>query len=626
MALHNFNIKKAMNRAALLMLPVAGVVGSMSSCTDDHFDINADVNGKQTIWQNIQTNENLSEFADILKNVNYSKTEDKTTSETYADLFNGDQTFTVWAPVNGSFNYSYYKQLLATGIRDSIYKVETELIRNNMARFTYVINKSDSAKIELYNEKTAFINYDKCTFKGVKMTQPNIGTSNGVLHITEKPAPYQPNLYEYMATRTDLSKLNEFIKSFQTREFSEGLSTQGPTVNGQITWVDSITRVTNSYITNYMGALLNREDSNYVMVMPTNEAWEKNYEKTLKYFNIKDLYKQDVHTQTENGKDTILSGVEVVFSEAEIDSLKNYHASNAIAQNLAFNANWQYENVPIGTYDEISRVDSLKSTAGTKFKKTGTMDVANRQNDNCIEMDKFTDLFGSNKPVETSNGLAYITDSWNYPYKIFAPDFDLSARVWYESCENSCDPKRSSVSIKANIYNEEGEAVGDTIMTYPILDMKNSAGNSMPVASFQLNKVRSCKYDIYVVLVYNFNSDQPNKFKVSIINDNLKKSNVTTALKNPVEDAVDFSGTSLYNTTFFANREPRFSKNAEGNYFIDYTDTICVAKDYEFPVSYYGVPTVYPTMKIQCYFKAAEKLTYSREILVNSIILKSKEW
>ena len=297
----------------------ASLMVGFTACSDDHFDITSEAAGKQTIWQNIQANSSqLSEYADILQSVYYSPTEGKTTPETYANLLDGDQTFTVWAPVNGSFRYSYYKGLLQTGVRDSIYKVEKELIRNNMTRYSHVVNGSDSVKLDLFNSKAAWLNNEAQTIKGVTISTPNIGAKNGVLHITKAPMAYQPNLYEYLASRQDLDSINAFIKSFQTIEFNEAASTQGPTIDGEITWVDSITYVANDYTSLFMEAFLEREDSNYVMILPTNETWKNTLERTKKYFKFKASYKQDINTQTEAGADTVIAGVETVFTPAEL--------------------------------------------------------------------------------------------------------------------------------------------------------------------------------------------------------------------------------------------------------------------------------------------------------------------
>ena len=591
-----------------------------TACTDDHFDVNSDVLGKQTIWENISTNAKLTEYADILQSVYYSQTEQKTTKETYADLLNGDQTFTVWAPVNGSFNYSYYKSLLASGNRDSIYKVEKELIRNNMTRYANVSNKQDSVKLRLYNDKSAWLNYSKQTIKSSYMTQPNIGACNGVLHITDKPIAYQYNLYEYMAANPDLDSLNQFIKGFQTIKFNESASTQGPTIDGQITWVDSITSVSNTYNNNYLQAYLEQEDSNYVMIMPTNKAWKETLEKTQKYFHYKNSYKQDVNTQTETGKDTTISGVETTFTQAELDSIVNLRSKDAICRNLAFNANWQYEQIPITSINAIraadARKDSLESTAGTKFKKTGTLNETNGSS--VLEVDDFAQMFGNADPTETSNGYAYVVDNFDYPSTVYAPNIKNSALICYESCDAQCNITYSTKTFVDTVYT-------DSTYKYTYLVLSNKSATSHPGAFFKLNNILSTKYDIFVVIGYNYSYMLPNKFRAYISYDTDTKRITNEALKNPNEDAVDAKGKSIYNTNYFVNKFPEdpMSDPSKIAYYLE--DTICVAKDFEFPVCYYGLSNAYPVLQIKSNFTSSEKEYYSREIWVDKIILKPKE-
>ena len=608
----------------------ASLMVGFTACSDDHFDITSEAAGKQTIWQNIQANSSqLSEYADILQSVYYSPTEGKTTPETYANLLDGDQTFTVWAPVNGSFRYSYYKGLLQTGVRDSIYKVEKELIRNNMTRYSHVVNGSDSVKLDLFNSKAAWLNNEAQTIKGVTITTPNIGAKNGVLHITKAPMAYQPNLYEYLASRQDLDSINAFIKSFQTIEFNEAASTQGPTIDGEITWVDSITYVANDYTSLFMEAFLEREDSNYVMILPTNETWKNTLERTKKYFKFKASYKQDINTQTEAGADTVIAGVETVFTPAELDSLTNLYSKNAICQHLAFNANWQYEQIPVTSIADIraadARRDSLRSTADMKFKKTGTLNGTNKVN--AVEVKDFAALFGNADPVEVSNGYAYVVDEFAYPSTVYAPNRDLDSYVVYESCDNQCAPYLNTWTWESHVTMTDtvtGEVIAerDSTYRYDYLVMANKTSTSHPGAFFQLPNVLSCKYDIYVVIGYNTDYQMQNKFRAYISYDTEDRRVANEALKNPNEDAVDAKDASLYEGNYFVNRKPTINDDLT----VNYTDTICIAKDFEFPVSYYGLSkTAYPVLQLKSNFTSSERNLYSREIWVNAIILKAKE-
>lgn len=620
-------------------LMTAALAAGISACSDDHFDISSAAAGKHTIWENIQSNSQLSEYADILQRVYYSETEEKTSTKTYADLLNGDQSFTVWAPQNGTFDYESYVNILNTGSREDIYQLEKEFIRNTMARYNYTMSGTGEKKIELFNSKSATIDLDNHTIKGVKAIPSSEPTSNGLLYVMSDRMPFQPNLYEYIASREDLSMLNDFIKSFERTEFNEEASTEGPTINGVKTWVDSITYTYNYYTNNFMGAHLDREDSCYAMIMPTNTVWKTLLENTKKYYHFKSLYKQDVNTQTEAGADTTIEGKITEFTEVELDSLTNLYANNAICQDLAFNANWQFDKKPISTIDEINASDSLRTTAGTKFKRTGTLNNTNRFS--VIEVDDYGSLFGGEDPVEVSNGYAYIQNNIFWPYKIYAPTID---ELSYESKDNMAEISRYRMTYEDPFITIPSENEGeddytvtfDSTFVYNFYKVIPSRTTSQPGAYFKLTDVLSCKYDIYVVINYNTDMDLPNSFYVQLYYDTEEK-RVTSPYQfsNPDMYAKDAKG-EYFNQTkdkegnviikgdkHFINRGLHLNDAGE----LCFTDTILVAKDFEFPVSYYRISdNAYPVVYIKSNFQNADKAYYSREIWVNSIILKPKDW
>ena len=429
-----------------------------------------------------------------------------------------------------------------------------------------------------------------------------------------------------MASRSDLDSINTFIKSFQKTEFNESASAKGPTIDGKVTYVDSVTYLSNEYTTLYMNALLSQEDSNYVMILPTNETWKETLERTKKYFHFKDSYVQDVNTQNEAGEDTLIKGAKTTFTQAELDSIVDMYAKNAICQDLAFNANWQYEQIPITSISDIrvadTRNDSLLSTAGTKFKKTGTLNGTN--NSYVIEVDDYATLFGNADPIEMSNGYAYVVDKFAYPFKTYAPNINLSGSRAYESCDNMCEPipNQEKTYIKPTMVIDGDTLKSDSTFKYEYFIMQNKNASSNPGAFFKIPNVLSCKYDIYVVIGYNTEYQLRNKFYAYISYDTEDARVANMQLKNPNEDAVDANEESIYDTNHFVTQGRHL--NSKGEFC--YTDTVCIAKDFEFPVSYYGLSDAYPVIQLKSSLKSSERNLYCREIWVNAIILKSKEW
>ncbi len=577
------------------------VMAGAAACTDDHFDIDPTVAGRQTLWENISGNGELSEFASILERVKFSKSEGIPSDETYAAMLNSDQTFTVWAPKNGTFDYEKYDALLKTQVAEDAYTVEKELIRNCMTRFSHVMTGDKSVRLEMFNGKTALFDASTATIKGQTIVKPNVGASNGILHIIDGAVEYQPNLYEFMATRDDLDSLNSFISSFHEVKFNEELSTQGPVVNGVITWVDSVYSTSNIYLNGFMRAYLTREDSSYAMVMPNNNAWTEALAKTKSYYNYKLTYKQDVTTVTPEGKDTVISGVETVFEQAELDSIVNHYSKNAIAQNLAFNANSQWGK----SFDDFAvpgRCDSLESTSGIVFDKPF-----------CSQ------LFEGAEMVETSNGYAYIVNKFNYRAEdTWASEMIIEAEYMrnLESIDSRTIGSSTTYTLAAKDFVPGLQS--DTTVRYGCYLVSPKSTSANPSATFILRDLLSCKYDIYLLVAYNDKYAKQNKFTVTLAYDTEEKRVNNEGLKNP-----DVTNSKFYDTKYFTNRMPSVSADSTEVYNV--VDSVLVAQDFNFPVCYEGLENAYVTMEVKSNVASRETKDYTREMRIDKIILKAKE-
>ena len=77
------------------------------------FDIKNTMGSDKTLWETIESNPNLSDFAGILKRTKVLSNEnDHKATITAAELLNQPQSFTMWAPVNGSFNAKAWNDTL----------------------------------------------------------------------------------------------------------------------------------------------------------------------------------------------------------------------------------------------------------------------------------------------------------------------------------------------------------------------------------------------------------------------------------------------------------------------------------------------------------------------------------
>ncbi|MDO4173005.1 MAG: hypothetical protein Q4D28_09930, partial [Prevotellaceae bacterium] len=120
------------------MIVVAGGMLAATSCSD-FSDYNTavgstDPSADKTLWENIAANEKLSDFAEVLQRVGYDK------------VLNASQTYTVWAPLNGSYNKD---SLLA--LSDA--KIEREFVNNLIAYYAHKETDPNDTTIFMLNEK-----------------------------------------------------------------------------------------------------------------------------------------------------------------------------------------------------------------------------------------------------------------------------------------------------------------------------------------------------------------------------------------------------------------------------------------------------------------------------------------
>ena len=111
-----------------------GIAAVFTACADwdDHYgDSTSDSNGGVTLWQQMQSEPQLSDFCKVLEETKVFRMHKKTVVS-YADLLNSGQSFTVVAPVNGSFNRDSLLQLVPPNQGDSL--VDKFFVFNHLSR------------------------------------------------------------------------------------------------------------------------------------------------------------------------------------------------------------------------------------------------------------------------------------------------------------------------------------------------------------------------------------------------------------------------------------------------------------------------------------------------------------
>ena len=611
-------ISQWVSRGALATMALLAV----SACTDDHFDIKNTMGSDKTLWETIESNPNLSDFAGILKRTKVLSNEnDHKASITAAELLNQPQSFTMWAPVNGSFNAKTWNDTLDAAAKyaalgtaegrtkalDISYYVWSQLVGNHIARFNHE-GYTGKQEIKMMNEKNAIYSGDK--FDNVPVQGSTEVASNGSLHLLNGVAPFAYNIFDYLGYYPQFSSVNNLIASRTEIDTLWNSSTPGAlNEKGQMVYVDTVVSRRNE-ILGVARARIREEDSTYVALIPTNEAWEQGKEKIgriLKYgarysyewngadFNrkvLKDQFRLDAATKADP-KLTLA------------DSLQQRITEQNMAVNMFF-APYYMRNIDAKDSAQLNNyvqhADSLISTAGTVFYNAAA--------DGSGKNSTLNPIFAGLTPYRASNG---------YIYRLTKYDLD-PAYAWVKKVEylmsrsgfytilntnnvRSASGKGTFVALNESNYNEyraktdeEGKEVtdaeGNVVMTGVKGDISTNSYvrfqidniQSEMVVNLRLPQVFSTRYEVELVMVpsktdLNFGDvdDERVIFTAKVVDDEGKEL-----------EFIDEDGNATKSITI-----DQEEKDAKGNPQFDQSkvNTIKLGKYIDFPKCYAGLPS-----------------------------------
>lgn len=584
-----------------LGIVAAASAAAMVSCSDkwdDHYDAGSVTDYAGTTMQALE--ENAPSFAAVVKAVGFDRE------------LTSDNVYTIWAPT--SFNTD---SVLAVAQKDSAAVVD-QFIKNHIARYAVSQNGSEQ-KVSLMSMKNATMTGDG-QFGTAKITKANLSCSNGLLHVIDGNIQYQNNVFEQIkallgtGSASDIS-LYSFLQRWDADSLDENRSvSRGVDENGEKIWVDSVTIRNNTVLKN-VDALVYSEDSSYIGIIPTAEAYRARYE------IAKDLLK---------------------YNSAQIgaDSLQDYYANMFAMTDLFYNI----RDNKNGLSSDGETYDSLKSTNFTKYSWPNHLYYTKAPAKGLHPDKELNDILGKcGTPVDCSNGLAYSVDE--YPMSVTEQFFkklqvDASNRVidqsvgsngsaLYTTNVSSANTSSGTIhdyavdTIWVDDEKTEYERIDSTYLgdrAYHFCHIKAN-GNNSPEVAFQIHNTLSGTYSLYVVTCpiwaqYGYESqttgqgyspkDDPRAYHFSV-----------TVYERGAENAYG-NGKLL--------TPPADSKHDEEYFITDYTnkiDTLYVG-DYTFQTAYHSLETEGVLIQLYNYVANRAVSTYSRDILVSSIILRPK--
>ena len=514
----------------------------------------------RTLWENISQNDQLSDFATLVKKAGFD------------DELSQPHYYTVWAPLNGTYDAS---SLMSADSATVLY----QFVKSHIAEYNHSVSGLVDERIHALNRKSfAFEGDGQYTYAGHTLRQLNLPNSNGIMHLLDGAARFYPNLYEYLFSCEGIDSVATFFKRYETSVLDTKNSVLGPTINGKQTYIDSVMITSNSLL-NRIKAKLDKEDSTYTMLVPTNEAWLAHYDKISKCYNyINTTVAQNIDEATSTSSAPTASvTVDAAYTK---DSLTRLH----LVSDLVYNNNNYYNNWLID--DTVEPYDTLRST--TSGYMTNPQEIMSRV------IDRETMSNGTFCLVDS---LAFRPwESWCFPLG----QSPLYSRTWTGSNTMVYIDNTFFDDIKYVPKNPAQKQLGYLWVT-PL------SNYGKPQLDVKLRNVLSTTYNIYIVLAPGMDVGEDadgNKF--------LKPNMLDFTLSYC--DAKGKLATKKLNQKV-VNDPTR-------------VDTLAVGT-FTFPVAYAGLgDNVYPNLKITTdfgVFDKAKMAAYTRDFSIISILMRPVE-
>lgn len=557
-------IKSSLVRLCAVIAPLAlggvggGLLASCSDTWDDHYTEDTQLSG--TLWSAIQQDSRLTNFGRVLQATGYDA------------RLASSQMFSVFAPTNDHFSQQEADALISrfqaerqAGTRDADNQVIRQFVQNHIALFNRSVSSLTNDSVKMMNGKYEVVT--PSSFGSTALLSSNQYYTNGVLYTIDRPETYFANVYEYLSQSGRTDSLYRFLSSYNVYEFDAEESVPGDIINGKTVYLDSVFHLTNSMLRTY--GLINREDSTYLALVPTDEAWRQMYDEYVNYFNYNDV-------------------------TSKRDSMVQTHTRRAIADGTIFNLNAQK-----------SPQDSLISTAYEQLYRNRPNYADQRYYVYYRPYDANGALGGA-ETAQCSNGMVCIQPRWKIDKR---QSFFQQIKVEAEQTSHvdtiiqAREPlSQRAVPLTNAFYGKVSEnsfieaqplsSVSSTSVTYTIPDQLSNIG-----------------YDIYAVFVpaiaYNENaSDEerlPCRVRFTLTYQDQEGNVVSASMRNPKDNAVNYETTP------------------------DVVDSVLVASNYVFPTCALDLDDPQVTLRIQSNITSSMSSRFTRTLRLDCILLKPHE-
>lgn len=530
----------------------------LTSCADkwsDHYAEDNSIEG--TLWSAISQRAELSNFAKVVKATGYDS------------RLNSSQMFTVFAPTNDNFTEAEADQLVNRfltehhrGTRDADNPVVRQFVQNHIALFNHSVSTLSNDSITMMNGK-----YEVLTnglFGQSSISSSNQFCANGVLYTVDSPEPYFANVYEQLSQDGQTDSLYQFISSYSVYEFDPAESVAGDIVNGKTVYLDSVFHLSNSLLRTY--GYINREDSLYMVVAPTDEVWQRLFNAYLPYFNYNDL-------------------------TSKRDSMVLTHTRRAIADGTVFNINAQLalQDSAVSTHYQSLYRNKTSYDDPRYYLYQRPYDVGG--------------AFSGAQETTCSNGRVLKQSQWNIDkHQTFLQQIKVEAEqsIYVDTIIQAREPLSIRTVPQTNAFY--GKISGNNFVEAQPL----STASSTSVRYAIPDQLSNTGYDICCVFVpaiaYNSEASAedrlPCRVRFTLTYQEQDGSVTTTTLRNPADNSVNYITTP------------------------DVVDTVLVASDYHFPTCALDLDNPQVTLRVASNMTSSMSSTYTRTLRLDCILLR----
>ena len=508
---------------------------------DDHYDNKGEGANGASLWQALEANSNLSNFASVVKACGYDKS------------LASSQVFTVFAPTNDQFTAEEAQQLIAEynaekgKVTEDDNTVIKEFIQNHIALYNHSIAETSNDSLVLMNGKKTLLTGS--LFGENTILKKNQHYANGVLFIIQGKAQYFPTVFEYLRKDADLDSIASFFYNsrFYRKEFLPARSVAGGLENGKTVYLDSVF-VQQNDLWDYLWAYTNEEDSTYWMVVPTNKEWKKLIEEYEPYFNYDNNVRFRDSLAYTLPRIAIVDGATFSRTLNPDSHLTDSALSTSAAESYIYrDSYWGNKNLHYYQFGSKSAENTQKP-----FLPTG--------------------IFSDTENIECSNGQVMKSDNWKinklntfYQWKIYEAEMTSAVReVSKKDVNGESVPTVTAVTRRVSNDNRFYNKVWNNAF----VEFQQNYTTQNHTVVFNIDNVLSnIGYDIYLVTA------------PALAND----SNATAAQRIPVK--MDCA-ISYHNQNGESKREVLKSKAVNNPDIVDY---ILLAEDFKFPTATFGL-------------------------------------